>query len=306
MKKIKNLTAVVLTKNEAENLPRCLGSLGFVGQILVVDDGSSDETLAIAQKFKAKVVKHKLKDFSSQRNFAISKVATDWTLMIDADEEVSTKLAFEIVRELKKNQFAGFRFRRKNFIFGRWVRHSGWYPDWQAHLFLTKKAHYQGAVHEQVEIRGKVKDLQEHLLHYNFKSLSHFLSPAQFDLYAQLEADQLFKKGYSFKWPDLVIKPVDEFLRRFFAEKGYLDGPLGLLLASLQSFKELVIYAYLWEKQSSKKEIISPESFLSQLKRIACQKGKELGFWLLGAEKEVTKSSLKKIWLRVLKKVRFW
>jgi glycosyltransferase involved in cell wall biosynthesis len=298
MAKISDLTAVILTKNEEENLPRCLRSLQFVGQIFVIDDESTDKTVEIAREAGAQVFSRKLDDFSSQRNFGLKKVKTEWVLMIDADEEVTSGLAREIKKAVKKKEFSGFSFRRKNFIFGRWIRHSGWYPDWQLHLFRTKAGRYVEKVHEQSEVKGKVGQLKNHLLHHNYESISHFLHPDQFDQYANLEAKQLIEGGYNFSPNDLLKKPIDEFLRRFFAEKGYLDGVLGLILALFQAFKELVVYAKIWEKTGSEP---TPE-FLSSFKKEFSQKKKEVNYWLLTAQISQEKNFFKKLCLKLKRK----
>ncbi|MBN1263842.1 MAG: glycosyltransferase family 2 protein [Candidatus Pacebacteria bacterium] len=302
MTKLKKLTAVILTKNEAKNLPRCLKSLAFAGTILVIDDGSIDQTVEIAEKAGARVFKRRLDDFSSQRNFALTKVKTSWVLMVDADEEVTPSLASEISQAIKKKNYSGFAFRRKNLIFGSWVKHSGWYPDWQLHLFKTKKGCYQGRVHERNRVKGKTGQLQAHLIHHNYESISHFLHSDQFDQYASLEAEQLAKNGYGFFWPDLIKKPVDEFLRRFFAEKGYLDGLIGLILAVLQAFKEFVIYAKVWERSPSQPEL-PPEEFLGNLSQEFSRKQREIDFWLFGARAKTGKNFFKKLFLTLQRKI---
>ena len=130
-----DITAVVLAKNEEENLPRCLKSLNWVKEIILIDDYSTDKTVEIAKSFGAKVYQRKLDNFQEQRNWALKKVKTSWVLMVDPDEEVSAEMRQEILEVVEKNQYDGFRFPRKNIIFGKWIKHTGWYPDWQLHLF---------------------------------------------------------------------------------------------------------------------------------------------------------------------------
>jgi len=303
MAKLNNLTAVILTKNEEKKLPQCLKSLSFVDRIIVIDDGSTDGTVALAEKYGAQIWQRRLDDFSSQRNFALDQVKTEWVLFIDADEEVSLPLAQEISRAIEEKEFAGYRIARKNFIFGHFVKHSGWYPDYQLHLFKSKKGSYQEKVHEQVEVKGKIGQLKNDLIHHNYGTISDFLSQLQFDLYTGLEAQQLVTSGYRFDWSDLLKKPADEFLRRFFAEKGYQDGILGLILAIFQAFKEFVIYAKVWEIQGKQEIKNGNLYFLKNLESGIREKLKEISYWFLSSQIDEEKNPFKKRFLKLKRKI---
>lgn len=244
------ITAVILTKNEEKNLPSCLKSIAWVEEIILVDDNSTDKTVEIAKEAGAKIFKRKLDDFSAQRNFALGKVETPWVLFIDPDEEVTQELAEEIKKAVREGKFDGFRIPRKNVIFGKWIKHSGWYPDWQLHLFEKNKGRYIRRVHEQVEVQGKVGELKNFLLHKNYESISQYLE--KLSHFTTLEAENQIESGYKFAWQDLIKKPLGEFLRRFFAEEGYKDGVHGLVLSLLQAFSELVVYLKVWEKEGFK------------------------------------------------------
>lgn len=281
------LTAVVLTKNEEKNLPCLLKSISWVDEIVIVDDESTDKTIEIAKKAGATVYQRKLDDFCSQRNFALTKVKTPWVLFIDADEEVTHELAEEIKQAIKSNNFDGYRLPRKNIIFGKWIEHSGWYPDWQLHLFKKEKGKYIEKVHEQVVIDGQVGELSKVLVHYNYQSISQYLE--KMFCYTTLEAENQLATGYEFTWPDLVKKPLSEFLRRFFAEEGYKDGIHGLALALLQAFSELVVYLKVWEKEGFKEEEV-PEVF-SEIQAST----EELKYWLKEKERHPLKKILRKL-----------
>lgn len=246
-----NLTAVVLTKNEEKNLSQCLERLLWVKEILVIDDFSTDETLEIAKKFGAKIYRRRLDNFASQRNWALEKVKTEWVLMIDADERVTSEFRKEVEKAIKDGQYDGFRFPRKNIVFGKWIEHSGWYPDWQLHLFKKEKAKYKGKVHEQVVIEGKVGEMETALIHFNYQSISQYIQ--KMDRYTTLAAEILIENGYKFRYQDLITKPGEEFFRRFFAEEGWKDGIHGLALSLLQAFSELIVYLKVWEKEKFKK-----------------------------------------------------
>ena len=289
MKKV-DITAVVLAKNEEKNLPRCLKNLDWVKEVIVIDDYSSDNTKKIAEKFGAKVYRKRLADFESQRNWALQKVKTSWVLMIDPDEEVTSEFRQEVEKVIKEDKFDGFKFPRKNIIFGKWMRYTGWYPDWQLHLFKTKRGKYVGKVHEQVVLDGKIGVLNASLIHYNYHSISQYLQ--KLDRYTNLEAEEKVRGGYKFRYQDLLVKPAEEFFRRFFAEEGWKDGVHGLGLSLLQAFSELVVYLKVWEKEGFKKEKIDNFSYI--LEKIA----NDL-FWWLGK----TSSLGNKIRLKIKRKI---
>ena len=281
------LTAVILTKNEEKNLPRLLKSISWVDEIVVIDDQSTDKTIEIAKKAGATIYERQLDDFCSQRNFALSKVKTPWVLFIDADEEVTAELAEEIKQAVKADKFDGYRFPRKNIIFGKWIQHSGWYPDWQLHLFKKEKGKYVEKVHEQVEIDGKTGELSKVLVHYNYQSISQYLE--KMFRYTTLEAENQLANGYEFAWSDLIKKPLSEFLRRFFAEEGFKDGVHGLVLSLLQGFSEFVVYLKIWEKEGFKEEEI-PEVFEQLHDGVS-----EMDYWLKQQEKNPLKKVLRKL-----------
>jgi glycosyltransferase involved in cell wall biosynthesis len=299
MKKRKpQITAVILTHNEEENLPRCFKSLNFVDEIIVVDDNSNDRTVEIAQNFRAHVFTKKLTDFATQRNFALSKVETPWVLLVDADEVVTPELEKEIQEAVQKKEYNGFSFPRKNIIFGKWIRHSGWYPDYQLHLFRTKKGGYHKPVHEQVNVEGKVGKLKNPLLHHNYESVSQYLR--KIDRYTDIEALSLFEGGYRFSLSGLFTKPLDEFLRRFFAEEGYKDGVHGLVLALLQAFSTVVTLVKVWGKENFKE--IKTEDFLAQIEKEIKNQEKKLDYWLLTARMKQSPSFITKFILRLRRK----
>jgi len=290
MKKV-DITAVVLAKNEEKNLPRCLKNLDWVKEVIVIDDYSSDNTKKIAEKFGAKVYQKRLADFESQRNWALRKVKTSWVLMIDPDEEVTSEFRQEVERLIKEDKFDGFKFPRKNIIFGKWMRYTGWYPDWQLHLFKTKKGKYVGKVHEQVVLDGKIGVLNASLIHYNYHSISQYLQ--KLDRYTNLEAEEKVRGGYKFRYQDLLVKPAEEFFRRFFAEEGWKDGVHGLALSLLQAFSELVVYLKVWEKQNFKK--LEIKGFAKEAEKIIS----DYYYW----QAAISKNPLKKIYYRMKRKI---
>lgn len=281
------VTAVILAKNEEKNLPSCLDSVSWVDEIILIDDNSTDKTVEIAKKAKARIYQRRLDNFCSQRNFALEKVKTPWVLFVDPDEEVTPELAQEIKQVVKSSEFSGFRFPRRNIIFGKWIKYSGWYPDWQLHLFRKDKGRYVHKVHEQVEIQGRVGELKNFLLHKNYQSISQYLE--KLARYTSLEAENQIESGYKFVWQDLLKKPLSEFLRRFFAEEGYKDGIHGLALVLLQAFSELVVYLKIWEKEGFK------EGEISGVFKEIDKANKDIGYWVTLKTKNPIRKILNKL-----------
>ena len=259
----------------------------WVDEIIVIDDESTDKTVFLAEKAGAKTYHRKLDDFASQRNFALSKVKTEWVFLIDPDETVPIKLKEEILRAIKLRGFDGFYFPRKNIIFGQGIKHGGWSPDHQLHFFRTKKGQYIGKVHERAEVKGKVGYLKTPLVHENYQSITQYLE--KLIHYTELEARKQIKLGYRFSWPDLIQKPLDEFLRRYFAEEGYKDGIHGLALNLLQSFSELIVYLRIWEKEGFPSG--PTKNVFSQIEGAIDQ----LQHWLVKQSKNPVKKILRKL-----------
>jgi len=280
------ITAVVITKNEEVRIENCLKSLDFADEILIIDD-SADKTCEIAKKnSKVKAFKRTFDNYSGQRNFGIEKASNDWILMFDADEETESTFALSIDQAIEKNGFDAFKFPRKNIIFGKWIKHAGWYPDFQTRLFKKGKAHYERLVHEKLEVDGEIGELTTHIIHHNYDTITQYLDKLQ--KYTTLEQEELLGTGYKFHWPDLILKSNGEFLRRFFAEFGYKDGLHGLVLSILQGFYTLVVYLKVWEKEKFREE----EDVLKETEKTLNNVSKEWKYWFL---KTLPHSLLQKI-----------
>jgi len=279
------ISAVINTLNEEKNIERCLKSLDWVDEIVICDDGSNDKTLDLAKKFTGKIYHHKSEGYvEAARNFAIGKAKGDWILIVDADEEIPKNLAQKLVQVTKK-QCDFVWIPRKNIIFDRWIKHSGWWPDYNVRFFKKDKVKWSGKIHEDPKTKGSEYRLLPRedlaIIHYNYSSISQYLK--RLDRYTDIESDELIKEGYKFNWQDLISKPVGEFLSRFFAREGYKDGLHGLVLAVLQAISFFIAYAKIWEKEGFQEEEIQVE----ELKKEIQQKGKETGFWFL---KTITES----------------
>jgi glycosyltransferase involved in cell wall biosynthesis len=242
--------------NEEDNIQRCLDSLDFVDEIIFLDSGSTDKTIQIANSFdKLRLEYRKFDTYIKQKNFAISLSKNDWILSLDADEEVSEELKTEILN-LKKNNFKdsqGFYIPRLSFYLNTWVRHGGWYPNYQLRLFNRTVGNFQGdLVHERVEVKGKVLKLKNPLKHYSYKSISDHL---QFiDKYSELCALEKFKKGKKSGITKAIVKSFYKFISMYFLRLGILDGKVGLIISILGSYYNFLKYIKIYEL-NQKKEI---------------------------------------------------
>ena len=255
------ISVIVNTWNEEENIKRCLESVkDLASEIIVVDMYSTDKTVAIAKKFGAKIFFHKFTSYvEPARNFALRQTQGDWILIVDADEEISSDLA-KILQELITHKEINFyRLPRKNIIFGKWIKHSRWWPDYVIRFFKKGSIRWSEKIHSVPLTRGEGKDLEAKeinaIIHYNYNSINQYLE--RLNRYAKIQAEELIDSGYKFNWQDILKKPMGEFLSRFFVGESYKDGLHGLVLALLQAFSELIKYLKVWEKEKFIEQDIS-------------------------------------------------
>jgi glycosyltransferase involved in cell wall biosynthesis len=242
------LTVAVITKNEERNLARCLTSVPFADEIVVVDCGSTDRTVEIARQFTDRVVHHEWEGHVRQKQYAADTAAHDWILSLDADEEVSPGLR-GLIEAWKQSEpaFVAYRVRRRTFYLGRWINHSGWYPDRRVRLFDRRQASWGGYdPHDEVICRGPVGDLAGDLHHYSYRDLSHHLR--QIDSYTTIMAEQYWRKGRRTSLIDLVFRPPFAFFKKFVLQGGFLDGRRGFVVCALTAYYVFCKYAKLWEK----------------------------------------------------------
>jgi len=235
------ISAIVLTKNEEKDIEDCLRSISWCEEIIIVDDYSEDETVEKVQRFKSskvRIYERRLgDDWAGQRNFGLEKASNQWVLFIDADERVSAALADEI----KNLQFTiynlrGFYLRRKDFLFGKWLRHGE-----TSHVRLLRLAKknaggWERRVDEVWKVKGKIGELQNPLLHYPHQTLTEFLESINF--FSTLNARAFYEQGVRVRLWDW-LKPLAKFTQNYFFRLGFLDGTAGFVhtvLMSLHSF----------------------------------------------------------------------
>ena len=244
------LSVTVITWNEEERLRRCLESVTWADEIVVVDAGSDDKTVEIARGFTDHVVVRPWEGFAPQKNFAIARATGDWILSLDADEEVPAELAAEIRRVIAAPTADGFSVARRNIFWGRWVRHGLLYPDRQMRLFRRGRGRFvERQVHESVEIDGTVGRLAGALEHRSYRDVADFI--ARTNRYTTLAADEWIRSGRPIRRSDLVLRPLGRFVSMYVVHGGWLDGWRGFLLAALYAYYVFVRSAKVWERVKS-------------------------------------------------------
>ena len=301
------ISAVISAFNEEENIKRCLGSLKFADEIVVVDNESTDLTVKIAREFTDKIFsqKNNPEQIDIQKNFGFDKASSEWILSLDADEEVTDELAKEIKsvlsKEANKPTVTGYWISRKNLIFDKWIENAGWYPDFQLKLFKKGKGRYTSKhVHEGIKLEGEAKKLKEHIVHHNYTSVLQFINKTT--NYAQNEAKDLMEKGYEFSYFDAIKLPLREFLSRFFARKGYKDGFHGLMVSMFMAFYHFLIFAFVWEQRGFSR--YEGPDFLKEAEKEFKKSGKEILFWFSKEKIESMKSPFRKMAARFSEKLK--
>ena len=243
------LSVVIITKDEAANISAALDSVRWVDDLVVVDAGSTDDTVAIAKRYTDRVVTHAWEGYGAQKNYATTIAAHDWVLSLDADERVSGALASEIQALLDAGPAQpGYRIPRVTHYLGRWIRSTDWYPDHQLRLYDRRVARWNSRrVHESVIVDGQVGRLRAEIEHRAYRDVSHHL--ATIDRYTTLAAHQMRADGRRTGWFDLMGHPPLAFLRNYVARRGVLDGLPGFIVSVLNSYYVFLKFAKLWDLQ---------------------------------------------------------
>lgn len=244
------LSGVVITLNEAANIRRCLSSLEFCEDVLVVDSGSDDGTPEIARSMGARVVHQDWLGFGPQKQFAVTQARYDWVLCLDADEWVSDALGRSI-RQLLESQpeHNAYCMPRRNILLGRALRFGGGYPDIKLRLFDRRHAQWdQAAVHEEVETAGETGLIEADLMHDTASSLPAAM--AKWARYASMQAAALHAGGGRSGWSRILFSPAARFLKQYVLKQGFRDGLAGFALAAFSSFFCFFKYLELWRLQN--------------------------------------------------------
>ena len=246
------ISLFIIAKNEAHRIAPCISSAqGLVSEVVVIDGDSTDNTAQVCKDLGARVYTRTFDGFATQKNFALSKVTTEWALNLDADERLSPALKEEILRAVKAPQTAGYYLPFCNYFLGKKMRFSGLNKEKHLRLVRTAKAHYVGGlVHEGLEVEGPLATLKHPVNHFSYDTIEAYFT--KFNKYTSLAADQLHQNGRRFCLLRVLLTLPFDFLKRYVLKLGFLDGMRGLLWASFSTYYVYVKYAKLWQLEQNK------------------------------------------------------
>ncbi|HLQ01593.1 MAG TPA: glycosyltransferase family 2 protein [Burkholderiales bacterium] len=238
------LSVAIITRNAAAQLERCLESIAFAEEVIVVDSGSTDGTLELAARRGARVIRKEWLGFGAQKQFAVEAVSHDWVLCVDADECVSQELRERITEELKAPRGFVYAMPRRNRFLGRWLKHGEGYPDWSVRLFHRAHARWGSEpVHEKVMTRAPVLRLSGDLLHDSAETLEKYLDKQ--NRYTSLQAESMHAAGRRANALHLVLSPLLRFIKFYLLRLGFLDGVPGLVHITIGCMNSFNKYAKL-------------------------------------------------------------
>ncbi|KKT30716.1 MAG: Glycosyl transferase family 2 [Candidatus Collierbacteria bacterium GW2011_GWC2_44_18] len=298
------ISAVVNTINESENIFDCLKSLSFCDEIVVVDMDSMDNTKEIAKQFTDRIYDHKAIGYvEPARNFAIKKALGEWILIVDADERVPRTLAAKLIEIADQNEIDFVRISRKNLLFGHWLQHSRWWPDYNVRFFKKGSVEWQDEIHSVPITYGTGVNLEAEtglaLEHHHYRTIDEYFLRAL--RYSNQQSKELINSGYKFDPADLIKKPTGEFLSRFFAGEGYRDGLHGLIVALLQFFSILLIYLKVWQAEGSKP--VNERVFTPIWQTGFMEKFKEFRYWFLTSKIQNSKTKTDAFFLKLQRRL---
>lgn len=238
------LSVIIITHNEEHQISECLASVSWCDEIIVVDSGSTDNTVTQCRQFTQNIfIQDDWQGFGVQKNRALAKATGEWVLSIDADERISTALQQEIKQAITYPTASAFRIWRQSYYCGRWIKHSGWSSDYVIRLFRRQCAHFTNdLIHEKIQVlQGKVNTLTAPLLHYSFTSVEEVLE--KINRYSSLNAQLHYEQGKRATLTQAIGHGLWAFVRTYLLQAGFLDGPEGFMLAV--SNAEGTYYRYL-------------------------------------------------------------
>ena len=242
------ISAIVITYNEAANITECLGSLKWCDEILVIDSASSDNTCELAREFTNNITITGNLPYGEKRNIGIDKAAFDWILWTDADERISPELKAEITNLIndQNTKHDAYLINRRSFFINKYIKHSGWYPDYTLRLFKKSAGIRFDSllVHEKAVYNGSTGRLKSDILHYTDRDFEHYIN--KLNNYTSLSAEELKAKGKKASFFDIIFRPAFTFFKMYFLKLGILDGYMGLVLSTLSSVHVMSKYSKLY------------------------------------------------------------
>lgn len=246
------ISASIIVFNEEQNIKELCETISFCDEIVIVDSASTDKTVEIASRYTDKIYQREFKGYKDKHEFADSKTTGDWILWIDADERITPELRESIENLKKQNESElpdGFRIARKTWYLGKWIRFSGWYPDYQMRLYRKSASFWDGvSPHETARVKGKVEKLDGEFLHYTKQDLSEHHRVV--DRYTTLAAEYKVKHGEKVGAPGIFFNAIAAFVRTYILKQGFRDGVQGLIIAMFTAYSVFLKYAKVWEKNN--------------------------------------------------------
>lgn len=254
------ISCIIITYNESKNIRKCLESISWVDEIIVVDSHSTDNTKEIVSEFTDKIYDLKWEGFGPAKEYAKNLASGEWILSVDADEIVPEKLREDIQKIIEsENSLEGYLIPRRSNFLGRWMRYGGWYPDPVLRFFKKDKGSFTTRiVHEEVRVDGRSGRLKSDLLHYTDPDFEYYLG--KLNRYTSMDAFQLFEDGKRARLGDLIFRPFVTFAKMFFFRRGFLDGMPGFILAISSAFHVFSKYVKLWHLSQSEGNIGSAKT----------------------------------------------
>jgi len=241
----KQFSITIITLNEERRIGKCIKSASFADEIVVVDSGSRDRTVEIAEQAGARVIHQEWLGYGRQKQFAVEQAINEWVLCLDADEWLSLELSRSIQNVLEHPEFNAYQFPRRNRFMGRWLRHGEGYPDWSLRLFHRDYAHWsEDEVHEKVVSDGDAEKISGDLMHESEETMQQYLTKQ--DLYTTIRAQELQAKGKKGSIIKIVLSPVARFIKFYFIRLGFLDGVPGLVHILIGCQNSFMKYAKLF------------------------------------------------------------
>ncbi len=247
------ISVYVITYNNIRTIERCLKSLSWAKELIVVDSFSNDGTFEISKKYTDKVYQVEFKGFQGQYQYAADLTTMDWIMFVDADEEVPKDLVEEIRKKFEEGieGIDGFFVYRQTYYLGRWIRYGGWYPDGEIRLYRKDKGRWEGGLHAKVVVKGRVEGLKNKYFHYTYRDISDQIQTI--DRYSKIAAEDMAQRGERFSLFNLLFHPPFRFGKEYLFKLGFLDGLPGLIIIVSTMFYVFIKYAKLWELKISKK-----------------------------------------------------
>jgi len=240
------ISAVVITKNEESNIGRCLSSLSWVDEIVVVDSGSTDKTLEICKNYNCKIIETKWLGYGKTKHLAVESATNSWVLSIDSDEEVSEKSVEVIKSTLENPKYNAYKVQIKSFYLGRMINHSGWGNEFKLRLFNKEFGNYNDSeIHESVIIPGEKPRLNVEFFHYTYPTIEKVME--KIDRYSTLQSEELFSKGKKYPLFIIPIFAINKLISMYVLKLGFLDGKEGFILANMSAFGVFLKYLKLWK-----------------------------------------------------------